>query len=327
MAGRTHRHLAVVGLSIAPIWSGALGCSFVESFDGYSDRFDGGAAIDGGDDTAQLDATSETPAADTLASIDSSSIDSPIGDTTGVDTSCGAGEKYCGGKCIPVTADRDNCGDCGVSCDTTMGPLSTCSGGTCTCPSGTDTCPGKCTHLDRDPENCGSCGASVDGAHWCVGNAPTCRPGTTRCSEWDTAGTPSYHVTCLNSASCTDTSSDGSHCTTTTTSIMRCYGSPAASRCIGGACSTSACPAGHTACASTIAGSESCFDTQHDSNNCGACFHQCAPSEVCVDGGCAAYRPAKSCAECTGTLAKCCTGWSIPVCVATGSSCPATPGS
>jgi hypothetical protein len=301
----------------------SVGCGLVESFDGYSDEFDGGHA---GDTSLGADVVGDATGEDTRGVVDSSLDTADDTLVPGTDTSCVAGSKYCRGTCIPVTDDPLNCGGCEVVCAATKGPLSICSGGVCTCPAGTDDC-GTCTHVDRDPANCGTCGKKVvDDAHWCVDGKSACRPGTSPCYEYDTVS-PVYHVDCTNSASCTDTSSDGSHCTLGGGTVKRCYGSPTPAHCIGGACTTAACPTGHRSCPSTISGSESCFDIKHDSNNCGDCFIKCPLTQVCIEGTCADYRPAKSCTECVGSMSKCCTNWSIPVCVATGSACPATPGS
>ena len=316
------RRLAVVALSSCACTSIGLGCGLIESFDGYSDKFDGGArpsedgsiALDGREGDAHSDDTGggDSGLGPDSVGVDSTGIDSTKIDAPGTDAPCDP-----------------------TACAASKGPLAVCGGTTCICPTGTVDCGGKCTHPDRDPLNCGGCGRPVpDGAHWCVGDASTCRPGTDPCEEWD-AGP--YHVTCTNSASCTDFSSDGSHCFEVATSILRrCYlkdpstGVGPDGRCIGGKCTSLACPApDYKDCPSTIGGVFSCFNIKNDSNNCGSCFNKCKSTQVCIEGGCTDYVGVKSCTECATTVAmtKCCTGWAIPICVPTGSSCPLTPGS
>jgi hypothetical protein len=311
VGGRRRCALVAILASRVALAMGVSGCGLLESFDGYSDRFDGGAgARDDASLPADGDATpDDTRRDDTTVLPDSNVVDTSIADTLGVDTACD-----------PAT------------CAATKGPLAICSGTSCTCPSGARECGGKCTYTDRDPLNCGDCGKPVaDGAHWCVGGVSTCRPGTDECKPWDTTG--GYHVSCLNSASCTDMSSDGSHCLDSTGKLWRCYlkdtsGVGPDGRCIAGSCTSSACPSPDFAdCPSTIAGVLSCFDIKHDSNNCGACFKQCTASQVCVNGSCAPYLEVKSCADCKDPMGTCCTAWTIPVCVATGAACPVTPGS
>src|SRR4030088_2922090 len=95
----------------------------------------------------------------------------------------------CSSKCVVVSIDPDNCGNCGVvcapgqvcrqgvcqcppSCTTTqcqppsfacgMGCCAsgqTCSNGTCqtTCPMGQTNCNGTCVNLSSDSQHCGSC--------------------------------------------------------------------------------------------------------------------------------------------------------------------------
>lgn len=47
----------------------------------------------------------------------SSPVDAPIDQAPGPDsTVCGAPTKLCGGTCLPVNEDEQNCGDCGVVC-------------------------------------------------------------------------------------------------------------------------------------------------------------------------------------------------------------------
>ncbi|MBK8257845.1 MAG: hypothetical protein IPK82_34905 [Polyangiaceae bacterium] len=68
---------------------------------------------------------------------------------------CEEGLVTCNGQCIDLEVDAENCGACGVACDS-----GTCSGGECapkTCPVNENLCNGVCTDINSDPNNCGGC--------------------------------------------------------------------------------------------------------------------------------------------------------------------------
>ena len=71
---------------------------------------------------------------------------------------CPTGLVKCGGQCVSITSDEENCGACGNACGSGM----VCSHGVCdeTCPETpvffTD-CDGECVDLRTDPDNCGMC--------------------------------------------------------------------------------------------------------------------------------------------------------------------------
>jgi hypothetical protein len=88
------------------------------------------------------------------------------------------GGKCCGSKCIDITLDPLNCGDCGIACDT--GQL--CRSGSCGClPSGTvcgtgQSCCGNtgCKSLMSDAFNCGTCGHVCGSGGTCMNGSCTC---------------------------------------------------------------------------------------------------------------------------------------------------------
>lgn len=75
----------------------------------------------------------------------------------------------CGGVCVDLREDDNNCGACGVVC-------SGCSNGQCPSPEPVcipelTNCGGLCTDLARDEWNCGSCGNSCPIGSFCEGGA------------------------------------------------------------------------------------------------------------------------------------------------------------
>jgi len=95
---------------------------------------------------------------------------------------CPPGQANCGGTCVSLLGDLENCGACGVAC----GTLEYCSGGARTCGTGTK-CDGVCTDTARDPDHCGSCTTACAPDELCqpeVGCvAAPCPGSTTACSR------------------------------------------------------------------------------------------------------------------------------------------------
>ena len=323
--------------SIFALSASFVGCSFFESFEGYSDGFDADAR--GGDV-----ASDSVVIGDSIVATDSaidSSVDAVVvvdarDDDPGVEASvvdaCPSGKTPCGARCVDVGSDPDNCGKCGISCAASKGVLAQCNGGACVCRAGTTDC-GTCTHLESDPKNCGGCGKSVDDdSHWCRGSASTCRPGTEACvPAWFSDGVSTYWVGCDKSYSCTDRTGDGSHCYwPSDAKEHRCWiDASTTGECYGNDCHSDGCPSDRIMCESTLSRVKSCFDPRHDSNHCGACFHRCASTQTCVDQVCVDYRVAIDCSECGGATPVCCDApsrWGVggKVCYATGTSCGAT---
>jgi hypothetical protein len=84
----------------------------------------------------------------------------------GTPVTCDGGFTACGDTCRDLSADRENCGDCGMKCAGVLG----CFDGECGCdPDAADVtlCPDKCSVLSSDPENCGDCGIKCEVGEIC----------------------------------------------------------------------------------------------------------------------------------------------------------------
>lgn len=94
---------------------------------------------------------------------------------------CPVGQENCGGKCVLLSFDRQNCGGCGVACDR----LELCDSGVRACRTNVATCAGVCTDLHRDPDHCGSCETACAQADLCHAGScvPACPVGTTACDR------------------------------------------------------------------------------------------------------------------------------------------------
>jgi stigma-specific protein Stig1 len=109
---------------------------------------------------------------------------------------CKKGLRRCRGACVNTSRDVNNCGACGVRCD---------SGGVCidgvcqpTCGPNQTLCDGNlCVNLQTDSDNCGACGVVCDDAYACVSGDCTlqCNTGETDCN-----------------GVCTDTQTDQANC-------------------------------------------------------------------------------------------------------------------
>jgi hypothetical protein len=113
------------------------------------------------------------------------------------DLVCPAGEVACGGRCVSLLDDHENCGACGRAC----GPLEACGAGTCACAAGVATCGGTCTDLARDAAHCGACETACAPAELC-----TTAEGTTAC----TASCPAGFTAC--GRACVELAADRLHC-------------------------------------------------------------------------------------------------------------------
>jgi hypothetical protein len=75
--------------------------------------------------------------------------------------SCPVGQTSCSGSCVTTATDNDNCGGCGIVCNTSGGE--TCLSSVCGCVTGTD-CSTVCTVTTADSNNCGGCGIACSTA-------------------------------------------------------------------------------------------------------------------------------------------------------------------
>lgn len=184
----------------------------------------------------------------------------------------------CGGACVVLTNDPENCGACGHAC----GASQVCSNGACgsSCSSGTLCTPdgGKaiCANTQTDSKNCGSCGNACSSGQTCT--AGKCSGGTS-CQQTQTACPADGGTVCI------DTSNDPNHCGNCTTTCL-----PNLEICNEGSC-VSACTGGKTLCVPDGGAGDGgptahCADLQTDNTDCGACFNACAGGAQCQNGKC-----------------------------------------
>ncbi len=75
------------------------------------------------------------------------------------------GELVCDNRCINVTFNMDNCGECGNSC--AVGSQ-TCDGGACQCLGDNTLCGNRCFDTSSNREHCGTCDNECDISEACV---------------------------------------------------------------------------------------------------------------------------------------------------------------
>jgi len=165
--------------------------------------------------------------------------------STCTDLSCGAGQAACGHACVDVTANNQNCGECGRVC---YGGQS-CVNSACACPNDQLLCGESCIDTDTDEYNCGGCngagGTTCTAGQECVGG--TCQ--ALDCGSKTLCG-----------SACVDTQIEESHCGGC---FKYCGGT-----CVGGDCT---CPGGQKVCCPD---SNQAYCTA-EANPCG----QCAPQQ------------------------------------------------
>ena len=85
---------------------------------------------------------------------------------------CPSDRRRCGTNCTDLMTDRDNCGDCDVSCF----PGQICQTGRCQeeCSFGESSCFDGCYNLSYDAQNCGTCGNTCPFGLVC--NRSVCSP-------------------------------------------------------------------------------------------------------------------------------------------------------
>jgi len=284
------------------------GCAMVEDFDQYSSRYGEGA--DSGDDAgAVIDSASVDDVSDdtgTSAPMDTGTAPTP-------DAGCGAGKLHCDGGCVDILGDRDHCGGCSSCEEQGLLGATSCSAGKCGCRSGAIQCGNTCTYTDNDPLHCKGCNRPVEDATVVCGG--TCSPPLRTCISWG------YGTTCP--VECVDTASEGNHCyeySTTGTKYVRCWGSNAGA-CVGGMCKGVCSGTGRKECvagfnSTTDSNVRTCADTLHDPNHCGDCGKRCAAGQLCAEGVCKRYRPARSALDCTKSEAMYTPpSWTKSVCV------------
>lgn len=195
----------------------------------------------------------------------------------------------------------DDCGGCGIACDTAMG-FACCSDGdgvaacrnlardegfcgTCSgsCGAGTECCGDGCVDVQTDRENCGECGRTCPGTQSCCGGE------------------------------CTDTAADADNC-----SVCGMGCSDPSPLCCNGTCGAIADPVCNSCDPSCTGGLECfngrCVDPENDPTACGAGRVDCEGDDLCCGGTCTP-RDATQCAACgtaCGAGELCCSGTCRP---------------
>jgi hypothetical protein len=174
----------------------------------------------------------------------------------------------CSGKC--AMPGNDNCGGCGIKCDTAAG--FTCKAGKCACFGALSDCGGVCVDTGTDSNNCGGCNRRCDKGEKCVKTggmiciASECFP-STACR----ISAPGCLKRC--NGKCVDLDSDNDHC------------GACGNTCNGG----KTCAAGKCTCPTMLPDecSGTCTDLKVDKNNCGKCGCPCpATAPACGVGKC-----------------------------------------
>ncbi|MCU0657003.1 MAG: MopE-related protein [Polyangiaceae bacterium] len=240
---------------------------------------------------------------------------------------CKAGFADCDGEpangCeTNLNTNKDNCGTCGNTCNSSNG-VATCSGGTCglSCSSGFGDCDlnavnGCETNTNTNVNNCGGCG-----------NACSSVNGTPSCSQGNCA------IACLGSfRNCDsnaangceiDTSSDVNNCGTCGN---KCNSTNGTATCDNGVCKIAACNAGFGNCDNNAAnGCET--NTNTANNNCGTCGNVCNAQNggaICSGGTCGVSSCNNGFADCDNNVANGCEvvlATNINNCGACGNAC------
>jgi hypothetical protein len=117
-------------------------------------------------------------------------------DTT-LDLVCPSGGTACGGHCVALATDPNNCGGCGA----VVGALEVCLAGVVACAPLNPICDGACTDVAHDPANCGDCAVACGATQYC-----TTGVGASTCTDVCAGG-----LTACGRA-CVDVAADRSHC-------------------------------------------------------------------------------------------------------------------
>ena len=186
--------------------------------------------------------------------------------------SCSAPQGFCNNICTNLNEDQQNCGQCGVVCQSGQ----TCQNGACsgpvtpTCIQGLTYCTGLgCRNLMTDTGNCGQCGVVCQSGQTCQNGAcsgpvtPSCIQGLTYCTG----------LGCRNLM--TDTGNCG-QCSRTCSAGQICQN---------GGCVWS-CPQGQMSCVLETGMLPICIDVMSNSAHCGNCNTRCASNQTCINGLC-----------------------------------------
>ncbi len=181
---------------------------------------------------------------------------------------CASGLTDCGGVCVDLQSDLNNCGACGEVCESGLVPVE-CRSGVCeraSCPVGIEYCGAVdgCRDLTSDPAHCGACANACASG---VCNGGVCAPGGGACPPDQTdCGGVCVH-TCCNNEHC---GACGTVC-------------PPGETCFEGICG---CPSGLCCAEGEVICDGTCVATCCDNNNCGACGNVCTGGLTCFEGKC-----------------------------------------
>src|SRR5579884_3138994 len=223
---------------------------------------------------------------------------------------CAAGLTRCGGACVALGSDVNNCGGCGVVCAAPANAAATCTNGTCgyACNAGLRDCGNgscqqccgapDCPGTECAPATCsaGQCGTAPLGQGQPCGTGATCSNGTAKAQDTcDGNGNcvPGATTTCGNGCSgdtCAPLQGNGATCSD--------GGQCQSGFCVGGVCCATACDGTCQTCDGGTCGTAgdltSCGDgvvccsgacvSLASPSNCGYCWHTCPAGEQCAGG-------------------------------------------
>lgn len=262
---------------------------------------------DGGQATCYAGGTSVCPSGTACQNSKCVSLACPAGSSGGQcafgQVSNGAVGKCCSGRCVDLTQDQANCGDCARPCTNGLCQANAFGGGGFCLPSAPST---NCFQTCQQGTFClnGMCQQTG------CGNGP---PGSA-CLAGGITGS-SVGLCCgFLSQQCVDVRSDVNNC------------GACGTRCPSGVCIAGVCQSGGATCqrgdvgrfCNPDAGTSSlccqgsgCIDTQTDNANCGACASPCGSGLTCVGGRCiaptcTASTSMRPCASGDGGTGTCC---------------------
>ena len=183
-------------------------------------------------------------------------------------STCESGLTDCGGTCVDLQSDFNNCGACGEICESGLVPVE-CRSGVCeraNCPVGITYCgiADGCRDLTSDPGHCGAC-ANACASGVCSGGVCAAGGGTCAEGQADCGGI------------CVDTCCNNSHCGACGNAC------PPGETCFEGICG---CPSGLCCAEGEVNCNGTCVSTCCDNNNCGACGNVCKGGLTCFEGVC-----------------------------------------
>lgn len=205
----------------------------------------------------------------------------------------------CGGACVNVQTDLNNCGFCGVLCGTQ------CINGQCTgvgptpgCAPGAISCDGACIDPTRDFNNCGGCGKKCTSNNWECAPPGVCRLREEYCEQEGKVSCGTYcsdledHYDC---GDCGYVCPADEYCEKGLCYIIGSDGTngkkpfPPKDRELPPKDPQTLVPTDEVTCAPGLevcAGA--CTDLSMDPANCGGCGNTCNAGDTCQQGQCSA---------------------------------------